>query len=209
MGGKRKKLSIDDTTLWYLVGVITTDGCLSSDRRHIDITAKDREYLELLRNRIGVSGRVAIKRNGQGDVSHHIQIGNVELYEFLLSIGLSPKKSLIQKEVHVPLPYFADFCRGVIDGDGNIRKWTHPTNQKEQWVLRIYSSSREFIFWLQGTIENIFCAKGRIYREKKDRKNEAFVLKYGKMAAVKILKDCYYANALAMERKARLAQECC
>ena len=32
--------------LWYLVGLITSDGCLSSDGRHLEITLKEKEYLE-------------------------------------------------------------------------------------------------------------------------------------------------------------------
>ena len=35
--------------LWYLVGLITADGCLSPDGRHIDITAKYREFLKQLK----------------------------------------------------------------------------------------------------------------------------------------------------------------
>ena len=209
MAGKRKRLNIDGPTLWYLVGVITSDGCLSSDGRHVDITAKDNGYLEDLKRKMGIFNKVGVKDRGKHNQSHHLQIANVEFYEFLLSIGLSTRKSLIQKEVKVPDAYFVDFCRGVIDGDGNIRKWTHPTNQGEQWVLRIYSASRDFIVWLHKRIGQIFGAAGRIHVGRQAGKNDAYVLKYGKMAAIRILKDCYYENALALHRKALLAKECC
>ena len=209
MAGKRKKLNMNDTMLWYLVGVVTSDGCLSQDGRHVSITAKDKEYLEVLKREAGFACKVGIKNKGQPNQSYHLQISNVEFYEFLLSRGLSPKKSLIQKEVNVPREYFSDFCRGIIDGDGNIRKWIHPTNHGEQGVLRIYSSSRDFICWLQESIRHVFGVVGRIYTEKKTGKNDAYILKFGKMAAVKIFKNCYYEHAVALDRKARLAQECC
>ena len=92
MAGKRKRLNIDGGVLWYLVGVITTDGCLSSDGRHVDITAKSREYLEALKKAVGISNKVGAKKNGRGDQAYHLQISNIEFYEFLLSRGLSPRK---------------------------------------------------------------------------------------------------------------------
>ena len=85
----------------------------------------------------------------------------------------------------------------------------HPTNQGEQWILRIYSASKEFIVWLQEAIEDIFGAKVKTYREEKVGKSDAFILKYGKMSAINILKVCYYKNAVALDRKAQLAKECC
>ena len=127
----------------------------------------------------------------------------------MLSCGLSPKKSLILKDVKVPCEHFSDFCRGVIDGDGNIRRWIHPGNRGEQWVLRIYSGSKDFVIWLQQRIEQTFGALGRVHKEERPGKHDAYTLKYGKIAAAKILKICYYEKALALTRKARLAQECC
>ena len=209
MAGTRKSLKIEDSLLWYLVGVIASDGCLSSDGRHVDITAKESEYLQDLKQKAGLSCRVGIKNKSKRNQSYHLQIGNVEFYKFLLSIGLFPKKSLTLKEVSVPQKYFSDFCRGIIDGDGNIRKWTHPTNKHEQWVLRIYSSSTDFIMWLCERIQNVFGVEGRIYTQKYPQKHDAHILKYGKMAAKRIFERCYYKNAVALERKSRLAQECC
>ena len=209
MAGKRIVLEMEDAVRWYLVGVIASDGCLSKDGRHIDITAKDPLYLESLKKAAGLLSKVGAKYSGIGNRYFHLQIANVGFYEFLLARGILPRKSLTQKEIDVPDKYFSDFCRGIIDGDGNIRKWTHPSNKREQWVLRIYSSSRCFIDWIQGRIEQIFGAKGRVHPRRDPQKNAAFVLKYGKMAARKVLKSCYYPDALAMVRKALLAQECC
>ena len=209
MAMQRKKLYMKDTTLWYLVGLITSDGCLSSDGRHIDITANDREYLETIKKKANLSCKVGIKNKEKINLSHRLQISNIDFYEFLLSCGLSPKKSLILKDIKVPREHFPDFCRGVIDGDGNIRRWIHPSNQGEQWVLRIYSGSKDFVIWLQKSIEQSFGALGRVHKEEHLGKHDTYILKYGKIAAVKILKTCYYKKAMALTRKAKLAQECC
>ena len=204
MPNKRKELKIIGPNLWYLVGLITTDGCLSSDGRHIDITSKDFQFLQAIKDATGIKNRIGTKYNGKNQKSFHIQVGNKNLYEFLLSIGLSQNKSLTLGALEIPNQYFSDFLRGVIDGDGCIRSWTHPTNKREQWSLRIYSGSEEFVNWLSDTITWLLNVFGKIHKSG----NNLWVLKYGKMAAREIAKQCYYKNCFGLERKINLAQRC-
>ena len=203
MPNHRKQLTFKDEDLWYLVGLVATDGNLSSDGRHIDITAKDRNFLETIKQKLELPNKIGIKRNGTGREHHRIQISNKNLYEFLMSVGLTSNKSLSLGELKIPTERFPDFIRGVIDGDGSIRKWIHPTNKKEQWSLRIYSAAPIFINWLKDEIERNFLATGIVHVDRNLR-----VLKYGKLAAKRILKNCYYEGSLSLERKARLAKIC-
>ena len=62
--------------------------------------------------------------------------GRQRLIDKLSAIGLTPRKSLTIGALKVPLGGFGDFFRGVIDGDGNIRHWLHPTNGRQQWYNR-------------------------------------------------------------------------
>ncbi len=118
MPAHRKELNIKGSNLWYLVGLITSDGCLSSDGRHIDITSKDYEFLESIKEHFCFTNKICNKYNGIGQLSYHFQLGNCKLYDFLSSIGLSSHKSLTIKAVNVPENYFCDFLRGLIDGEG-------------------------------------------------------------------------------------------
>jgi len=44
---------------------------------------------------------------------------------------------------------------------------------------------------------------------KKTKSNvDMYVLKYGKLSAKVILRNCYYTDALSLSRKAKLAQGC-
>ena len=95
--------------------------------------------------------------------------------------------------------------RGVIDGDGCIRKWRHTSAKTEQWSLRIYGGSLAFLSWLSAQVEKLFGVTGRIHA--KSGKND-FVLKYGKLAAQVILAACYRPGEFALPRKFLLAQEC-
>jgi len=205
MPHKRKDLKIKGSNLWYLVGLITSDGCLSPDGRHIDITAKDRNFLTELTGKLKIGNRVTIKNSGTKKRAYHIQIANRNFYDFLLSVGLMPKKSLIINSLNIPSIYFSDFLRGMIDGDGCIRKWIHSSNKKEQWSLRIYSGSAPFMRWLRDTIEISLRAKGRIYKNKDGRD---WILKYGKMAARAIVERCYYKGCFGLQRKIALAKDC-
>lgn len=204
MANRRKELKIEGANLWYLVGLITSDGNLSKDGRHIDITAKEKDFLERIKENLGLVNKVCAKNKGTPKQAYRIQIANKEFYEFLLSIGLTQNKSLTIGELKVPNEYFIDFVRGVIDGDGCIRKWRHPSNQGEQWSLRIYSGSEGFIRWLKDASEISLRIKGKIYKQS----DTQWILKYGKMAARKITEKCYYKNCLGLKRKITLARDC-
>ncbi|MDP2913539.1 MAG: LAGLIDADG family homing endonuclease [Candidatus Omnitrophota bacterium] len=201
---KRKDLNITGPNLWYLVGLITSDGCLSSDGRHIDITSKDYEFLKKVKTAMQISNKIGCKYNYKKQRAFRIQIGNKNFYNFLLLIGLTPNKSLTIRSLNVSCKCFVDFLRGLIDGDGCLRRWIHPSNKREQWSLRIYSGSGVFIKWLNNITGYLLNINGKIYKET-DRR---WILKYGKMAAKEIIRQCYYKNCLGLDRKIKLSQEC-
>jgi len=204
MPAHRKELKIGGANLWYLVGLITSDGCLSKDGRHVDITAKNYEFLDNVKRGIGIKNRIGIKNKEGNKKAYRFQISNKNFYDFLLSLGLTPHKSLTLGKIDVRQEYFVDFLRGLIDGDGCIRKWVHPSNGGEQWSIRIYSGSPEFLMWLKNTAESLLKIRGEIYKRSESQR----VLKYGKMAAIEIARQCYYKNCLGMERKINLARDC-
>ncbi|MFC1808069.1 hypothetical protein ACFL0T_06880 [Candidatus Omnitrophota bacterium] len=206
MPRKRKNLNISGSNLWYLVGLITSDGNLSPDGRHINITSKDRSFLCKLKEAIGLSNKVGVKNKTKTNLAYQIQFANIEFYGFLLKIGLLPRKSLTLGKLKIPTNFFHDFLRGLIDGDGGIQRWKHATNLNEQWSLRLASGSKYFLMWVKQEVELLWSAKGRIYLE--DKKSTCYRLKYGKMAACKILEHCYYENAFGLDRKKQLALQC-
>src|SRR5471030_1098956 len=82
--------------LWYTVGLIATDGNLSKDGRHIVITSKDQEHLEGLKIILNLTLKLTRKARGYSKDKKYfaLQIGDVKFYKFLVSIGLTQKKSL-------------------------------------------------------------------------------------------------------------------
>ncbi|QQR80084.1 MAG: LAGLIDADG family homing endonuclease [Deltaproteobacteria bacterium] len=201
--------NLNPDKLWYLVGLITSDGSLSKDRRHIDITSKDFSFLKLVKKKTGLPQKISPKKNSKGSVAHHIQIGSVGFYNFLISIGLTPNKSKTISALKIPEAYFHDFLRGVIDGDGGLRNWKHPTNGNEQWSLRITSGSKLFLVWLSERIVQQMKARGKIH-DKNHSKYTFYVLKFGKIAASCICLETYFKDPLSihLNRKFILAKKC-
>lgn len=114
-------------SLAYAIGLITTDGCLSKDGRHIDLTSKDLEQIENFSKILGLKNKVGLKMNGYSSRQYYrIQFGDVKFYQFLLRIGLTPHKSKTLNSLTVPNKYFRDFLRGLLDGDGHIRTYWDP-----------------------------------------------------------------------------------
>lgn len=199
------------TDLWYVIGYIATDGYLSIDGRHINITSKDREHLYLIRKALLLKNKIGRKRSGfqRAKIYSQLQFGDVKFYRYLLQIGLRPRKSLTLSPLNIDTRYFSDFLRGVIDGDGNISSWIHKSNYHKQWCLRIYSASYEFIEWLACKIEKNFDIRPKIYSVKKAyRPNTLYFLRFGQIEAAKILKSIYYNDSLSLKRKSLQAKLC-
>lgn len=112
--------------LAYAVGLIATDGNLSSDGRHINLTSSDMEQLQNFRRCLQISAMVSSNPPSAltKRPSYRVQFSNRVLYRQLQAIGLSPRKTASLKSLDIPLHVFRDFFRGVIDGDGSIVLYT-------------------------------------------------------------------------------------
>lgn len=106
--------------LAYVVGLITTDGNLSSDKRHIVFVSKDIQLIELSKKILGLKNKIGVKKSGYtGEKScYYIQFGDVVFYKWLQKIGLTPNKTKTLGELKIPDRFLFDFLRGHFDGDG-------------------------------------------------------------------------------------------
>ena len=201
--------AIKPEDLWYVVGYIATDGCLSKDGRHTTLVSKDIQILEDIKQAIGLNNsKICNHRGGLGTMASHINISSRKFYKFLEEIGLTPKKSLTLGSLNIPESYFKDFLRGVIDGDGSIYSWIHRTNSHTQWSLRFHSGSEVFSKWLKNETEKYFNVQGKLHTRKLKGRNPLYIVKFGKMAARVILGSSYYKDCLVLERKNKAVQDC-
>ncbi len=186
----------------YAIGLLTTDGNLSPDGRHLNFTTKDEDLALQFKKCLQLTNRIGRKSRGShlAEKKYYvIQFGDKNFYEFLLSLGLTPAKSKILNKLEIPDKYFIDFLRGCIDGDGTISYQMHPESKHPQLRIRLYSASRPFLEWVkEKIIHNTGIATGWIETNKEGMS----VLVYAIKDSTKLLKFLYYPNVeYYLERK--------
>lgn len=202
----KKPFPVWSENLSYVIGVIATDGNLSSSGRHINVTSKDREMIYTIKKILRLKNKVSKKARGGAKRKQYffLQFGDVCFYDFLTSVGLTPAKSKTIKKLAIPRKYFPDFLRGCIDGDGSIGSFKHPESMLLQVRIRLVSASPEFLSWILQTLQKQFgIAGGWIYQAK-----GVSTLSFGKNDAIKILRLIYYRESLPLlSRKYASAQK--
>ena len=161
-----------------------------------------------INNKIGTTYNRNIK-------SHRVQFGNVQFYNWLLKIGLSPVTSRTIGKVDIPDKVFRDYLRGCIDGDGNIRTYKDTYNiykgrRYATWRLfvRIVSASQKHIVWLQNKIKTLVGINGAVIKSVPSDQHRVpiWILQFAKKESVRLISWIYYKqNIPCLERKRETA----
>lgn len=186
----------------YAIGLITTDGCLYRDGRHICLTSKDLEQVNNFNTALGT--KYHLGRKGSGIIKdkkyYIVQFSDVIFYKFLNKIGLFSAKSKTMGKIEVPDKYFFDFLRGSFDGDGCTNSYWDPRWKSSfMFYTTFISASGEHIKWLRSEISNKIAIKGHVT---KSGNGACFQLKYAKKESLILLKKMYYSSdVLHLSRK--------
>jgi hypothetical protein len=202
--------------LAYAVGLLVTDGCLSSNNRTVVLVSKDREILENFKTCLNIENRICDHVSGIGNHYLKIQYGNVQFYDWLLRVGLFQAKSYTIGEIAVPDEFFRDYFRGCIDGDGNIQTYRDEYNtykgrryQTQRLFIKIVSASEAHILWLQNKIETLAGVRGFITYAKPRLENYAplWGLKFAKKKSIRLIEWMYYSNDIPCLGRKRVIAE--
>lgn len=190
----------------YAIGLITTDGCLSKDGRHIDLTSNDTEQLENFNKALKIKIKIGKKESGLGKVGKRIQFSDVLFYRFLNEIGLTSAKSKTLGKIEIPSKYFFDFLRGCFDGDGSFYSYWDPRWKSSFMFYMVFiSASQVHIEWLQSELHHRIQVEGHLNR---DSKKFTYQLKYAKKESLKIIKNMYYSDSvMCLSRKREKIEE--
>jgi hypothetical protein len=146
-------------TLAYAVGLLAADGC-QTDGRHIAFPSADRELVEILLRCLDKTNKIAAVRTKTGGVVYRTQFGDVLFCRWLLTVGVTQRKSLTIGPLTVPDEYILECARGLMDGDGEITnfvhaptKGTYPNYRYERIVVGFNSASRTHLEWLRRKLE--------------------------------------------------------
>ncbi len=188
--------------LAYAIGLVATDGNLSSDGRHMALVSKDIDQIQTFKDCLGLTNSVSIKKSGftSSGTAYMIQFGDIRFYKFLLSIGLTPAKSKTMGALLIPKKYFFDFLRGVFDGDGSFYSyWDRRWKSSFLFYVTFASASLKYLEWLRETIENQIGIHGYLRKKMYGR---VYQLSYAKQEAKLLIKLLYKVpDSPRLERK--------
>jgi len=205
--------------LAYIIGLLTTDGNLSNDGRHINMRSSDFQLLDTFKKCLHLNNKIAQSNNDSlaKRPCYRIQFGNVQFYRWLLKIGLFPNKTYTIKSLNIPDPYFRDFLRGHLDGDGSITTYKdyYNTFKNPEYVytrlwLVFLSASETHIKWIRDTIFRITKIYGHIYKTEPKILHHVAMwrLKYAKHDSAKLLRLIYHReNIPCLKRKKEIADK--
>jgi len=206
--------------LAYVVGLLTTDGNLSKDGRHLTMRSSDLQLLKTFKGCLGLPCKIVQSRNERWTKKpcYRIQFSNVQFYRWLLKIGLFPAKTYTIGALNIPDEYFRDFLRGHLDGDGQVwtykDRWNTFKNPKYVYTrlwTRLLSASKTHIQWLREGITRLIDIKGHVWERKISRPNQTtsiWEVKFAKKDSIKLLSWLYYSpNVPCLIRKRKIAEK--
>lgn len=184
----------------YAIGLIASDGCLSSNGRTIVLVSRDKDQILNFLRALRIEAHVGHSQTRYGTHTYRVQIGDILFYRFLLSIGLTPAKSRTLGALDIPRGYFFDFLRGVFDGDGSTYAY-YDKRWKSSFVFYICfaSASVPFLDWVRSVVQETLRAGGHMTRAKG---HATIQLKYGKREGMLLLRRMYSSKrAIHLKRK--------
>lgn len=186
--------------LAYAVGLIATDGCLITGQRRIDFCSGDLQLAETYLVCLGRDpGRVRVDRTARGALLYRVVLKDAELYRWLLSVGLTPRKSLTLGALDVPDESLMHVVRGLLDGDGSILNFTSVADTtrrpdgsyRYEWFrARFVSASRAHLVWLHARLRAALPVTGAIRTTAREG-HTISTLEFGRWDSMRLLRWIY------------------
>jgi intein-encoded DNA endonuclease-like protein len=202
-GSKQKKKANKkwSANLAYAIGLFASDGSISKDGRHLDMSSNGIEQLENSMECVGIKNTIGVKKSGNSEnICRRVQFGDVSFCEFLFEIGLTSAKSKTIGKLKIPKKYFFDFLRGSFDGDGCFYSY-YDLRWKSSFMYytTFISASREHIDWIREEIFDRLRISGHITHSKAAT---VYQLKYAKKDSFQILRSMYNGSkVICLSRK--------
>lgn len=182
--------------LAYVVGLIATDGCLYKDGRHLAFVSKDLQLVETFKKCLGLKVKITEKPSGfsKRAFAYWVQFGDVNLYKFLLDIGITPHKSKTIGIIKIPDKYFFDFLRGSFDRDGTFYAyWDKRWASSYMFYMVFISASKEHLLWIREQCNRLLS----VYGHMNDYQTAGvFQLRYAKNETIKLIRALYSSGSV-------------
>lgn len=175
---------IPDRVKKYIVGLITTDGCITGSKtKYIVISLKDEYMIKMIRD-ITCPTKKVYK---DGD-NYQVKWRNKKDFEILERLRILHRKSFITEFINLESNIW-DYIRGIFDGDGCAY---YSKNGKYKYLCISFSTASEhFAYGL-----NLFLNENGIHSiiNKDCRNREMYYVKIYRKESVKLFRDKIYSN---------------
>ena len=117
----------------YILGYIFADGSLEDASylrgKYLRITSKDEEILLKIKKILNSSHKLQLRKPIKinfkkstyfSKVLYLLRIGDHKIFDDLINLGVTTRKSLTLKFPEIPTLFFPHFVRGYFDGDGSV-----------------------------------------------------------------------------------------
>jgi len=170
----------------YAVGLVATDGNLSSDGRHMSFISKDLDLVETFRRSLELTTVVRTLGTRAGNAVYRVHRSTCR-----------PRR---------PLCRFLSWC---IDGDGSVLVYTdrYHSRKNDRYVYeRLYvslvSASLPFVDWVRTTVTRLAHVAGAIHESRRAGQRPIWKLRYAKAESIRLLRWMYYApDVPCLDRK--------
>lgn len=185
----------------YGIGLLTTDGNLSKDGRHLSFVSKDLEQIQNFLYSLKIDCKISLKASSRLEDKKYffVQFSNVKLYKYLQTIGLHPRKSKSLEKIHVPDRGFTHFLRGCFDGDGySYSYWDKRWKSSFMFYIGFVSASKKHLEWVRDNVSQLFGIEGKI-----NLGTRSYLLKYAKNSSMALVKEIYRGNNITYLKRKR------
>ncbi len=192
----------------YVLGFIAADGSIQDASymrgKYLSICSSDKEILEKIKV-VMDSGHTIVTLKPRefymnekiyiSKEKYMLRIGSHEIYDDLVSLGITPNKSKTINLPNIPSDYAKDFFRGYLDGDGCISIY----EKKKRLSVTFTSGSELFLKQLAAMIS----MSAGIKTHNVFSNHRAFQIKYSTKEAGPLLKYIYSdaASSVYLKRK--------
>ncbi len=148
----------------YVLGFFAADGCMIKNNRgahFIEFQITDKDILLKIKKLLGSNHKITERKNNiKWKMAYRLQIGSKKMFEDLIALGMTSRKSNTLKLPIIPKKYFNHFVRGYFDGDGNVSIPNYiRADRKNKLSITLLagftSGSKEFLIELHSKLKTL------------------------------------------------------
>lgn len=194
-------LDLQNSNDLYWLGMLATDGWLTANTR-IGLELKDELHIKEFKNWSKSNNKI-LTRNRDLGISYSFAFSNMYLYEQLVGLGITERKSFTLKVKNSLLLTSKDFWRGAVDGDGSL-SWVKGSSDKRYPGFNFGCGSKlfveQFVLYAQEIVR-----KSITLHKKKNQ--ELYYISLRGMPAVRLIEELYGEQRFSLHRKQIIAND--